>query len=131
MPLKRLSLALSLAIALPSVTAQCGGGGGGGGSNPPNNPPPWFPPTPIWLEQCDTDQLLCCMNVQEPSHLGVTPLLAMLGVDAQGLTGYVGSNCSPITAVGVTNGNCLSQLVCCSNDGFGGIVALGCVPVIG
>ncbi|KAF8875137.1 hypothetical protein BD779DRAFT_1678405 [Infundibulicybe gibba] len=37
--------------------------------------------------------------------------------------------CSPISAIGLGGNSCSAQPVCCSNNSFNGIVALGCTPV--
>ncbi|TEB20998.1 hypothetical protein FA13DRAFT_173510 [Coprinellus micaceus] len=68
--------------------------------------------------------------IQEPSNPGIAPLLAVLGISTQGLSGYVGSNCSPISVIGLGSGTCVRQPLCCTNNNFNGIIALGCAPVL-
>ncbi|KAF8806916.1 type 1 hydrophobin [Phlegmacium glaucopus] len=37
--------------------------------------------------------------------------------------------CSPLTVVGVSGTSCNDQAVCCTNNSFNGVVALGCTPI--
>ncbi|KAF8870415.1 fungal hydrophobin-domain-containing protein [Infundibulicybe gibba] len=87
------------------------------------------PTTPA--SQCNTGGLQCCNSSQESSNtdLGLTSLLGLLGVVVGALTGQVGVTCSPISAIGLGGNSCSAQPVCCSNNSFNGIVALGCTPV--
>ncbi|KAF6756266.1 fungal hydrophobin-domain-containing protein [Ephemerocybe angulata] len=120
-------LALSLvnvAVFVTFASAQCGGGG-----TPVDPPIPWFPPAPIFPEQCNTGPIQCCNSAESPSSPNVASLLSMIGVSPQGLNGLVGVTCSPINVIGVSGQSCNAQPLCCSNAHFAGIVALGCVPV--
>ncbi|KAK0434438.1 hydrophobin-251 [Armillaria borealis] len=71
---------------------------------------------------------LCCECIQSSSDL--TPrletLLSLLGIATSGLTADVGVSCFPIAAGGT---QCNDQAVCCNNNNFNGIVALGCTPI--
>ncbi|KAF8868515.1 fungal hydrophobin-domain-containing protein [Infundibulicybe gibba] len=83
------------------------------------------PTTPA--SQCNTGGLQCCNSSQESSNtdLGLTSLLGLLGVVVGALT----VTCSPISAIGLGGNSCSAQPVCCSDNSFSGIVALGCTPV--
>ncbi|KAF9499119.1 hypothetical protein BDN71DRAFT_1411684, partial [Pleurotus eryngii] len=59
----------------------------------------------------------------------ITALLGLLGIVLDSLDILLGANCSPITAIGIGGTSCGSQTVCCENNSFKGLVALGCVPV--
>ncbi|KAF8884852.1 fungal hydrophobin-domain-containing protein, partial [Infundibulicybe gibba] len=88
------------------------------------------PTTPA--SQCNTGGLQCCNSSQESSNadLGLTSLLGLLGVVVGALTWSSGGvTCSPISAIGLGGNSCSAQPVCCSNNSFNGIVALGCTPV--
>ncbi|KAF8895198.1 fungal hydrophobin-domain-containing protein [Infundibulicybe gibba] len=90
------------------------------------------PTTPA--SQCNTGDLQCCNSTQESSstNASLTSLLGLLGVVLSGLTGQVGVTCSPLSVIGVggNSGECaVSKPVCCSNNSFHGIVAVGCTPV--
>ncbi|PBK84068.1 hypothetical protein ARMGADRAFT_943952, partial [Armillaria gallica] len=59
----------------------------------------------------------------------VTTLLGLLGVVIGDLTANVGVTCSPISVIGVGGTQCNSQAVCCDNNNFNGLIALGCTPL--
>ncbi|PBK61815.1 fungal hydrophobin [Armillaria solidipes] len=74
----------------------------------------------------------CCQSTQSPSNLSpnVTSLLGFLGVAISDLVGNVGLTCSTIAVVGLISiTQCDNQVVCCSNNNFNGLVALGCNPI--
>ncbi|GLB38125.1 putative hydrophobins [Lyophyllum shimeji] len=79
--------------------------------------------------QCNTGEMQCCNSVQNADTPSVAALLGVLGVAAQGVTGQVGVTCSPISVIGGGGNSCTAQPVCCSNNSFNGIVALGCTPI--
>ncbi|KDR79960.1 hypothetical protein GALMADRAFT_1171623 [Galerina marginata CBS 339.88] len=79
--------------------------------------------------QCNTGSVQCCQSVQSASSPTAAGLLGLLGIAVGSVTGLVGVTCSPITAIGVGGNSCSAQPVCCSNNSFNGVVALGCTPV--
>ncbi|KDR84489.1 hypothetical protein GALMADRAFT_237367 [Galerina marginata CBS 339.88] len=79
--------------------------------------------------QCNTGDLQCCQSVQSASTPSVASLLTLLGVVVGSVTAPVGVTCSPISVIGLGGNSCSAQPVCCSNNSFNGIVALGCSPV--
>ncbi|KAF9527754.1 fungal hydrophobin-domain-containing protein [Crepidotus variabilis] len=81
--------------------------------------------------QCNTGSLQCCNSAQSASSLSGTllGLLGLLGVVVGDLTGEVGVTCSPITVIGAGGSSCTAQPVCCTNNNFNGVVALGCTPI--
>ncbi|KJA19437.1 hypothetical protein HYPSUDRAFT_95468, partial [Hypholoma sublateritium FD-334 SS-4] len=79
--------------------------------------------------QCDTGSLQCCNSVQQGNAPAAAALLGVLGIVLQDVTAQVGLTCSPVTAVGVAGNSCTQQAVCCTNNSFNGVVALGCTPV--
>ncbi|KAF8895186.1 fungal hydrophobin-domain-containing protein [Infundibulicybe gibba] len=87
------------------------------------------PTTPA--SQCNTGDLQCCNSTQESSNtsVGLTSLLGLLGVVIGDLTGQVGVTCSPVTLIGLAGNSCSAQPVCCSDNNFSGLVALGCTPI--
>ena len=93
------ALALIVTASLPFAAAQCGGGEGG---NPED---PWEPPRSIWPEDCINRPIQCCNTVVEPTNPTVTMGLGQFNISPQGLRGYVAFNCSPVTVVGMANGN--------------------------
>ncbi|TFK37335.1 fungal hydrophobin-domain-containing protein [Crucibulum laeve] len=95
--------------------------------------PRWETPAPTPASQCtgSTGAVQCCNSTQDSQNLStqLTGILGLLGVVVGDLTALVGVTCSPITAIGVGGNSCNSQAVCCSNNSFNGVVALGCTPV--
>ncbi|KAF8625013.1 hypothetical protein AX15_005593 [Amanita polypyramis BW_CC] len=72
---------------------------------------------------CSTGPVQCCNSVQTVGSLTapVTLLLGLLGINIGSLTGLVGVGCVNIASTG-----CSSQVVCCQNNNFSGLVSLGC-----
>ncbi|KAF8885082.1 fungal hydrophobin [Gymnopilus junonius] len=78
---------------------------------------------------CTTGSLECCSSVQSASNPVISTLLGLLGIVVGDITGQVGVTCSPITVVGAGGTSCSEQPVCCTNNSFNGVVALGCTPI--
>ncbi|TFK37336.1 hydrophobin [Crucibulum laeve] len=85
----------------------------------------------MFVPNSSTGDLQCCNSTQDSQNLSSTVLglCGLLGIDVSSLTALVGVTCSPITAIGVGGNSCNSQAVCCSNNTFNGVVAIGCTPV--
>ncbi|KAF8204696.1 hydrophobin-315 [Pholiota molesta] len=80
--------------------------------------------------QCNTGTLQCCASTPTASDPSTAALLGLLGVVVvQDVTALVGVTCSPITGVGVSGTSCSEQPVCCTDNSFNGIIALGCTPI--
>ncbi|KLO14560.1 fungal hydrophobin [Schizopora paradoxa] len=81
--------------------------------------------------ECKNGTLQCCQSVQSADSPAVSTLLGLLGVVLKDPTGTdaVGITCTPISVIGVAGTSCTAQPVCCSNDSFNGLIALGCTPV--
>ncbi|OJT07050.1 Fruiting body protein SC3 [Trametes pubescens] len=79
---------------------------------------------------CSTGEIQCCNSVESAKSAGVAALLGLLGVVVQDVTAQVGLTCSPISVVGAGGGNCKATTVCCENNSYGGLVSIGCVPVV-
>ncbi|KAI6144222.1 fungal hydrophobin-domain-containing protein [Pisolithus tinctorius] len=87
-------------------------------------------PLDVRQSQCNGGTTYCCNSVQDSSSSGVTSLLGLLGLSLGSITGQVGLNCSPITALGVGSGaSCTSQAACCTGDSFNGLINVGCTPI--
>ncbi|KAF9042957.1 hydrophobin [Panaeolus papilionaceus] len=80
---------------------------------------------------CNTGPVQCCKQLYKANSADGQNLLGTIGVPVQGVTGLVGNQCSPVTAIGVGSGaNCSNSPVCCTNNNFhGGVVSFGCSPV--
>ncbi|KAF9528293.1 hydrophobin 1 [Crepidotus variabilis] len=112
----KLATLVSLTIASFAAATPLVARGGDGGSPPPTS-------------QCNTGSVQCCNSVQSANSGAAAGLLALLGVVVQDVTAQVGITCSPISAVGIGGNSCSSQPVCCQNNNFNGVVAIGCTPV--
>ncbi|EIN05963.1 fungal hydrophobin [Punctularia strigosozonata HHB-11173 SS5] len=80
-------------------------------------------------DQCNTGSIQCCNSVHDSKSSALSGLFNLLGINAGDVTGQVGVTCSPISAVGVGGDSCNASPVCCENNNFNGLVALGCVPI--
>ncbi|KAI1785645.1 fungal hydrophobin [Ganoderma leucocontextum] len=86
---------------------------------------------------CNTGSMQCCNSVEDSKSVaGATLLstlvepLATLGLNVQDVTGQIGLQCSPLSAVGVGASNaCSAKPVCCQNNNVGGLISIGCVPI--
>ncbi|KAG6828114.1 hypothetical protein H0H92_009166 [Tricholoma furcatifolium] len=94
---------------------------------------------------CSTGEETCCDSIQDVSASAISPLVlilihaknanvatllgTILGAAAQGVTGQVGLTCTPVSALAVGGTSCSQQTVCCSDNNFNGVVALGCTPI--
>ncbi|KAF5375921.1 hypothetical protein D9615_008253 [Tricholomella constricta] len=86
-------------------------------------------PTTIPASQCNTGDLQCCNSVESASSDAVGLLLGLLGIVLTDLNVLVGITCSPLSIIGVGGNSCTAQPVCCSNNNFNGVIAIGCTPV--
>ncbi|KAK0212010.1 hydrophobin-251 [Armillaria fumosa] len=103
------SVALLALPLLASATAVVPRGGGG--------------------SSCASGSAQCCDSVQSPSSNVVQSLLGLLGIPIGSVTANVGVTCSPISVIGVGGTSCSNQVVCCENNSFNGLIALGCTPI--
>ncbi|THU76411.1 fungal hydrophobin, partial [Dendrothele bispora CBS 962.96] len=71
----------------------------------------------------------CCQTVQKASENPVAQVLGALNIPVADANVPVGLTCTPISLIGVGGTNCASQPVCCKENNFNGLVALGCTPV--
>ncbi|KAJ3863228.1 hydrophobin 2 [Lentinula novae-zelandiae] len=78
---------------------------------------------------CSTGDLQCCNTVEPASSPSASELLGLLGIVVQGVNVLVGLTCSPITVIGLENGGCSAQAVCCNDNSNGGLISIGCLPV--
>ncbi|KAF8980781.1 fungal hydrophobin [Cyathus striatus] len=83
----------------------------------------------VQASQCNTGPVQCCNSVKSSDDKSVSGILAAVGAVVQGVVVQVGLDCSPISAIGVGANSCTAQPVCCTNNNFNGVVALGCTPI--
>ncbi|KAF8063360.1 hydrophobin 2 [Lyophyllum atratum] len=104
-------------------------------------------PTPLPATQCGTGNLQCCDALERADGSVAGLLLGLLGVVLQGVEALVyvfhlvfkalayggiadsGITCSPIDILGIGQNACHTQPVCCQDNDFHGIIAIGCVPI--
>ncbi|KAF9524820.1 fungal hydrophobin-domain-containing protein [Crepidotus variabilis] len=89
--------------------------------------PPAAPTVPA--SQCNTGPVQCCNSVQQAGAPDAKALLGLLNIDVSDITALVGLTCVPITLIGIGGNSCTAQPVCCQNNNFNGLIAIGCVPV--
>ncbi|ESK88581.1 hydrophobin [Moniliophthora roreri MCA 2997] len=82
------------------------------------------------VAQCNTGPIQCCNTVNNIQNEDVTNALGLLNIVVQDLNVPIGLNCDPISAVvGIGGNSCSQQPVCCENNNFNGLVAIGCTPI--
>ncbi|KAF8953686.1 hydrophobin-263 [Flammula alnicola] len=68
---------------------------------------------------CNTGPVQCCQTIQAPGTYDVTGIASLVGVAVSAISGQVGLQCNPITAIGAgTGANCASTPVCCEKNFF-------------
>nr|CAC86002.1 hydrophobin 1 [Dictyonema glabratum] len=93
-------------------------------------PPKPSPPPSAPVIQCNTGPVQCCDSVQNSNDKEIANLLGFLGIVTGGDEVPIGVTCSPISVAGGTGSNsCTAQPVCCQNNTFNGVVAIGCNPI--
>ncbi|CAA7270340.1 unnamed protein product [Cyclocybe aegerita] len=79
--------------------------------------------------KANTGDLQCCNAVYDHNSSKGRALLEKYGIILASVTGSVGQTCSPITGVVLSGNSCTQQPVCCTNNTFNGVIAVGCSPV--
>ncbi|TFK43772.1 hydrophobin [Crucibulum laeve] len=69
------------------------------------------------------------MNLTAANSAAASAALGLLGVVVQDVIALVGLTCDPISVIGVGDDSCSAQVVCCEDNSFHSIVAIGCTPV--
>ncbi|PPQ77825.1 hypothetical protein CVT25_015319 [Psilocybe cyanescens] len=78
---------------------------------------------------CNTGPVQCCNQMFDSNTEQANFLLALVGAVVGPITGQIGANCSPISAIGIAGNSCTQQPVCCANNDFNGLVNIGCTPI--
>ncbi|KAH6902458.1 fungal hydrophobin-domain-containing protein [Coprinopsis sp. MPI-PUGE-AT-0042] len=84
---------------------------------------------PAAAPSCSTGPVQCCNSVSTAKDPATALLLGLLGVVVQDVNIPIGVTCSPISVIGLPGNSCNSQTVCCDNNNFNGVVAIGCTPI--
>ncbi|KAJ3563121.1 hypothetical protein NP233_g9144 [Leucocoprinus birnbaumii] len=78
---------------------------------------------------CTSGETQCCSSVQTAQNNGSLSDV-LRGVGAVVNSGIpVGVDGSPFVTLGVSGTSCSGQVVCCQNNKFSGVVALGCMAL--
>ncbi|KAG2021026.1 hydrophobin-251 [Coprinopsis cinerea AmutBmut pab1-1] len=84
-------------------------------------------------EQCNGGEVQCCNSVQDANNLDSSVkkiITGLLHLDLKQITGQVGVTCTSVNVLGIGGGSsCTQQKVCCTNNSFHGLIALGCTPI--
>ncbi|KAI0635191.1 fungal hydrophobin [Trametes polyzona] len=86
--------------------------------------------TPLRRGDCNTGSIQCCNSVHEKHESAISVLTSLLGLDLSNVGGQVGLQCSGVSGVGAGQDNCKASPVCCENNNVGGLISIGCVPII-
>ncbi|THH11620.1 hypothetical protein EW145_g564 [Phellinidium pouzarii] len=83
-------------------------------------------PAPQTVSQCNTGIKQCCQstNSASSSSSDVSPLFDLLNIAIEDVTGLVGLGCSPILGE-----SCAAQPLCCEDNDFNAVIAIGCSPI--
>ncbi|KXN84421.1 60S ribosomal protein L27-A, partial [Leucoagaricus sp. SymC.cos] len=76
---------------------------------------------------CSTGPVQCCNSVTHSSHESATTVAQGLGLILPPDVA-VGLTCSPLSVIGIGGNQCNAQTVCCDNNNFNGLIAVGCTP---
>ncbi|SJL09013.1 related to Fruiting body protein SC1 [Armillaria ostoyae] len=74
---------------------------------------------------CNTGPVQCCNSVEKAGSGPVATLLGLLGA-VVGADVDIGLSCSPVSVAGGGGVSCSNQAVCCENNSFNGLIAIGC-----
>ncbi|PFH47912.1 hypothetical protein AMATHDRAFT_150975 [Amanita thiersii Skay4041] len=78
---------------------------------------------------CNSGSVQCCNSIEQASTEILTLVLSTTGMTSDQISGQVGVTCSPVTDMGESGNSCSAQTVCCENNNFNGLIALGCTPI--
>ncbi|RDB17186.1 Hydrophobin-1 [Hypsizygus marmoreus] len=78
--------------------------------------------------QCNTGPIQCCNKVTNSKDPVASLLAGLLGI-VLGADVAVGLTCSPLSVIGIGGNSCTQQPVCCQNNSFNGLIAIGCTPI--
>ncbi|KAH8823189.1 hydrophobin-251 [Flagelloscypha sp. PMI_526] len=79
--------------------------------------------------QCNTGPVQCCNSMSKAGDDSTTKILHSLSVKDVAKDVTVGLTCSPVNVIAIGGNSCNSQPVCCENNNFNGVVAIGCTPI--
>ncbi|KAH8823191.1 hydrophobin-251 [Flagelloscypha sp. PMI_526] len=80
-------------------------------------------------DKCNTGPVQCCNSMSKAGDEGTTKILHSLNIKDVAKDITVGLTCSPVNVIGIGSNSCNAQPVCCENNNFNGVVAIGCTPI--
>ncbi|KIY44716.1 fungal hydrophobin [Fistulina hepatica ATCC 64428] len=122
----RISSLFLFVVALLAVTAAAGGGGA---TTTVTVTAPGSTATSIPASDCSVSNTQCCDTVTTTSDPAASLLLGLLGIVVDLVDVIVGLGCSPISVLSGGDDGCSGEVVCCENDNFSGLIAIGCTPI--
>ncbi|KAH8822430.1 hydrophobin-251, partial [Flagelloscypha sp. PMI_526] len=84
--------------------------------------------SPAKSDQCNTGSIQCCNSVTKADDAKASKIIHSLNIQDVVENTVVGLNCSPLSIIGIGSNSCSAQPVCCSNNNFNGVIAIGCTP---
>ncbi|OJT07039.1 Fruiting body protein SC3 [Trametes pubescens] len=81
-------------------------------------------------QDCNTGPIQCCNSVEKADSAAGSAILSLLGVVLDDVTATIGLGCSPLSVVGLGQSSCSASPVCCENNSVGGLISIGCLPVV-
>ncbi|MFK9311955.1 hydrophobin family protein [Escherichia coli] len=78
--------------------------------------------------KCATGPVQWCKSVESAKDSSAQSAAGLLGIVLP-LTGNVGLGCNPINVIGVGEGTCSANAVCCEDNSHGSMLSVGCIPV--
>ncbi|KDR75961.1 hypothetical protein GALMADRAFT_140193 [Galerina marginata CBS 339.88] len=78
---------------------------------------------------CNTGDIQCCNSTVQSSTTSLGLLSGLLGLVLPDLGGLIGLSCGGLNILGIGGNSCSAQPVCCTNNSFNGLIALGCTPI--
>ncbi|TFK35363.1 hypothetical protein BDQ12DRAFT_668662 [Crucibulum laeve] len=82
----------------------------------------------ISRSECSSGSHVCCQGAGRAYLPPYAALLGLLGVVVDPDT-LIGVTCTPITVIGVGGNSCNAIELCCDNNSFNGIIAIGCTII--
>ncbi|KAI0628271.1 fungal hydrophobin-domain-containing protein [Trametes polyzona] len=87
--------------------------------------------SPAAVQSCNSGAIQCCQQLATSGSGLVSTILGAVGAIVDGLNLPIGIVCTPVSGVGVGSGDaCSAVTVCCENDSIGGLISIGCIPIV-
>ncbi|KAI0749867.1 fungal hydrophobin-domain-containing protein [Daedaleopsis nitida] len=78
---------------------------------------------------CNTGPVQCCQQVSQANDNVISSILGFLNIVTHP-DALIGLQCSPLSVVGAGGGSCRQRTVCCENNSHGGLISIGCIPIM-